>query len=122
MSPLLLAAREAAAVVHIHFKTVGVRVGEKVFAYDPVSRTLGIRYKFKQLCKAQGWLFENVSSQEWKKFCENPEAASRLAYWFERGKIISSTANITVVGIWNCKQPQLPLPMLPLQGDLRKVA
>lgn len=100
-------------MIRIHFKQLAVRVGDKVFAYDPITQTLGVRYKFKRLKHSQGWLFKNVSVNEWDKFCKNPEAASRLAYWFERGKIISTAAEITFMGIWNCENPQLPLP-LPL--------
>lgn len=104
--------------ISIHFKQLGIRVGEKVFAYDPDSRTLGVRFKFKQLERSQGWLFKDVSINEWDIFCSNPESCSRLAYWFERGRIVSSAAKISFIGIWNCKDPQLPLPLQPFQMKL----
>jgi len=104
-------------MLRLHFKQLGIRVDEKVFAYDPTARTLGIRYKMKQLTRDQGWLFKDVDPKEWEIFCANPMAASKLAYWFERGKILTTTAEMTFMGIWNHTQPQMPLNLseMPFQ-------
>lgn len=95
--------------IRMHFKSLGIRVGDKVFAYDDESRTLGVRFKFRRLKQTHGWAFRNVAPKEWEKFTENPDAASKLAYWFSRGQIVPDEVEISFMGIWNCKNLQLPL-------------
>lgn len=98
--------------IRMHFKSLGIRVGEKVFAYNEENRTLGVRFKFRHLEKTHGWAFREVALKEWRKFTENPEAASKLTYWFGRGQLIPDEVEISFMGIWNCKNPQLPLSLI----------
>lgn len=108
--------------IRIHFKSIGVRFENKVFAFDPTAGVVGVRFKFRGLT-LKGWLFSGITPEQWKEFCLNVNKENtRLAYWYKKfGAPASVMATITFMGIWDSQTTQVPFPFMEM-GNGRRAA
>lgn len=104
--------------IRVHFKGIGLRVGNKVYAYDPDSKMLGVRFKMGNF--TSGWLFKGITKQAWEGFCRDASGKNKLAFWMAQNNysaLVPTPATITFSGIWDGESKQDALPFLDMQSN-----